>query len=165
MGPIAGLLVVLTALLTREVGGGRAAQVLAGSVVAVSPVVTGASHLLSTTTFDLPAWALLCLILLSPLLGAALGAAGGALGGRLSDVGINDQFMRDVAKSLDSGHAALFLLIRKMTADKVLNEALVTFTLDVTATREQEIAGVCLVTMMLQPTFSIDYIKVIMNLS
>jgi uncharacterized membrane protein len=66
--------------------------------------------------------ALLGLILLSPLLGAALGAAGGALGGRLSDVGINDQFMRDVAKSLDSGHAALFLLIRKMTADKVMAE-------------------------------------------
>lgn len=66
--------------------------------------------------------ALLGLILLSPLLGAALGAAGGALGGSLSDVGINDQFMRDVAKSLDSGHAALFLLIRKMTADKVMAE-------------------------------------------
>jgi 4-amino-4-deoxy-L-arabinose transferase-like glycosyltransferase len=60
----AGLLVVLTALLTRELGGRRSAQVLAGAVVAVAPVVTGASHLLSTTTFDLPAWALLCLILL-----------------------------------------------------------------------------------------------------
>jgi len=66
--------------------------------------------------------ALLGLILLSPLIGAALGAAGGALGGKLSDVGINDQFMRDVAKSLDSGHAALFLLIRKMTTDKVMTE-------------------------------------------
>ena len=65
---------------------------------------------------------LLGLILLSPLVGAALGAAGGALGGKLSDVGINDQFMRDVAKSLDAGHAALFLLIRKMTADKVMAE-------------------------------------------
>ena len=59
-----GLLVVLTALLTRELGGRRIAQVLAGAVVAVAPVVTGSSHLLSTTTFDLPAWALLCLILL-----------------------------------------------------------------------------------------------------
>src|SRR5215472_4969725 len=53
-----GLLVVLTALLARELGGGRTAQVLAGAVIAVAPVVTGASHLLSTTTFDLPAWAL-----------------------------------------------------------------------------------------------------------
>jgi uncharacterized membrane protein len=65
---------------------------------------------------------LLGLILLSPLIGAAFGAAGGALGGKLSDVGINDEFMRDVAKSLDAGHAALFLLIRKMTADKVMAE-------------------------------------------
>ena len=57
------------------------------------------------------------------LLGSTLGGlAGGALGGKLSDVGINDQFMRDVAKSLDSGHAALFLLIRKMTTDKVMTE-------------------------------------------
>jgi uncharacterized membrane protein len=65
---------------------------------------------------------LLGLILLSPLIGAAFGAAGGALGGKLSDVGINDEFMRDVAKSLDAGHAALFLLIRKMTADKIMAE-------------------------------------------
>jgi len=60
----AGMLVLLTGLLTRELGGRRTAQVLAGGVVALAPVVTGASHLLSTTTFDFPAWALLCLILL-----------------------------------------------------------------------------------------------------
>jgi uncharacterized membrane protein len=65
---------------------------------------------------------LLGLIVLMPLVGAAIGAASGALGGKLSDVGINDQFMRDVAASLDGGHAALFLLIRKMTADKVMAE-------------------------------------------
>jgi 4-amino-4-deoxy-L-arabinose transferase-like glycosyltransferase len=58
-----GALVVLTGLLTRELGGRRAAQVLAAAVIAAAPVVIGASHLLSTTTFDLPAWALLCLIL------------------------------------------------------------------------------------------------------
>jgi uncharacterized membrane protein len=61
-------------------------------------------------------------LVLMPLAGAAVGAASGALAGRLSDVGINDNFMRDVAKSLDDGHAALFLLIRKMTADKVMAE-------------------------------------------
>src|SRR6201997_4496700 len=52
----------------------------------------------------------------------ALGAAGGALGGVLTDVGINDQFMKDAAQTLQSGNAALFLLIRKMTTDKVLAE-------------------------------------------
>jgi tail sheath protein len=47
----------------------------------------------------------------------------------------------------------------------VLDEALTQFTVTVTATRDQEINGVALVTMLLQPTFSIDYIQVIMNLS
>ncbi|WP_137176304.1 DUF1269 domain-containing protein [Roseomonas sp. AR75] len=63
---------------------------------------------------------LIGLIFLMPLAGAAIGAASGALSGKLTDVGINDQFMKDVAKQLHDGNAALFLLIRKMTADKVL---------------------------------------------
>lgn len=64
--------------------------------------------------------ALIGLIFMMPLAGAAVGAASGALGGKLTDVGINDAFMRDAAKTLQSGNAALFLLIRKMTTDKVL---------------------------------------------
>jgi len=52
--------------------------------------------------------------------GAAIGAASGAIGGALSDVGINDRFMKEAAQTLQSGNAALFLLIRKMTTDKVL---------------------------------------------
>jgi len=60
------------------------------------------------------------LIFLMPLAGAALGAASGAVAGALTDVGINDRFMKDVAETLQSGNAALFLLIRKVTADKVL---------------------------------------------
>jgi len=59
-------------------------------------------------------------IFMMPLVGVALGAASGALGGALADVGINDKFMKDVAQSLQSGNAALFLLVRKMTTDKVL---------------------------------------------
>ena len=64
--------------------------------------------------------ALIGMIFLMPLAGAAIGAASGALGGALTDVGINDQFMKDAAQSLQTGNAALFLLIRKMTTDKVL---------------------------------------------
>ncbi len=60
------------------------------------------------------------MIFLMPLAGAAIGAASGAVGGALSDVGINDKFMKDAAQSLQSGNAALFLLIRKMTTDKVM---------------------------------------------
>jgi uncharacterized membrane protein len=63
---------------------------------------------------------LIGLLFLNPLAGAAIGAASGAVAGRLTDLGINDAFMRDVAASLEAGHAALFLLIRKMTADKVM---------------------------------------------
>jgi uncharacterized membrane protein len=59
-------------------------------------------------------------IFLAPLLGTALGAASGALSGKLSDIGINDQFMRDAASALQPNTAGLFLLIRKMTTDKVL---------------------------------------------
>jgi uncharacterized membrane protein len=40
--------------------------------------------------------ALIGMIFLMPLAGAAIGAASGALGGALSDVGINDQFMKDL---------------------------------------------------------------------
>jgi uncharacterized membrane protein len=60
------------------------------------------------------------MLFLMPLAGTALGAAAGAFGGALTDAEIEDRFMKDAAQSLQSGNAALFLLIRKMTADKVL---------------------------------------------
>jgi uncharacterized membrane protein len=63
---------------------------------------------------------LIGLLFMMPLAGAAVGAASGALGGKLADLGINDTFMRQAARTLQSGNAALFLLIRKMTTDKVL---------------------------------------------
>jgi uncharacterized membrane protein len=66
-------------------------------------------------------WGLLIGVLfLNPLLGAAAGAAGGALGGALTDVGINDPFMKQLAESIKPGDAALFVLIKEMTADKVV---------------------------------------------
>jgi uncharacterized membrane protein len=62
---------------------------------------------------------LIGLIFLMPLAGAALGAASGAIGGALTDVGINDKFMKDTAAAIQPGTAALFVLARKVTADKV----------------------------------------------
>ena len=50
-------------------------------------------------------------------------------------------------------------------ADLLIREFLTAYTLTVTADRAMEIAGQVLVTMDLQPTFSIDVIRVIMNLS
>src|SRR5690606_35165007 len=63
---------------------------------------------------------LIGLLFLAPVFGAAVGAASGAIGGKLIDAGINDQFMRDAAAALKPGTAGLFLLVRKMTTDKVL---------------------------------------------
>jgi uncharacterized membrane protein len=59
-------------------------------------------------------------IFLMPLVGTALGAASGALSGIFADTGINDAFMKDAAQALPPGGAGLFLLITKMTTDKVL---------------------------------------------
>jgi hypothetical protein len=53
-------LVVLTGLIAGELGAERRAQALAALSIAVAPLAIGAGHLLSTTTFDLPAWALGC---------------------------------------------------------------------------------------------------------
>jgi len=55
-----------------------------------------------------------------PLAGAALGAASGAIAGALTDVGINDKSMKDIAAAIQPDTAALFVLVRKVTADKVL---------------------------------------------
>lgn len=63
---------------------------------------------------------LIGMIFLNPLLGAALGAGSGALSGKLSDIGINDQFMKDLAATFTPGTAALFVLVRESTPDKVL---------------------------------------------
>jgi uncharacterized membrane protein len=82
------------------------------------------NQLLNTTTAGAVSgtfWgSLIGLIFLMPLAGAAIGAASGAIGGALTDIGINDRWMKDVAAAIQPGTAALFLLIRKVTADKVL---------------------------------------------
>lgn len=63
---------------------------------------------------------LIGLLFLNPLLGAAAGAGAGALSGYLTDVGIDDKFMKSAADALSPGQAALCVLVRKVTADKVL---------------------------------------------
>jgi uncharacterized membrane protein len=65
---------------------------------------------------------LIGLLFLNPLLGAAAGAGAGALSGYLTDVGIDDKFVKSAAESLQPGQAALCVLVRKVTADKVLPE-------------------------------------------
>lgn len=62
------------------------------------------------------------LIFLNPLLGLAVGATTGAVSGALTDVGIDDKFMKELAETLAPGSSALFVLVRKATPDKVLEE-------------------------------------------
>jgi uncharacterized membrane protein len=64
---------------------------------------------------------LIGLLFTNPLLGAAMGASTGALRGKFTDIGINDQFMKDLGATLTPGTSALFLLVRKSTPDKVLD--------------------------------------------
>lgn len=66
-------------------------------------------------------WGLLIgMIFLNPLLGVALGAGAGALSGRLNDIGLNDKMMKEIGQSFTPGSSALFVLVRRATADKVL---------------------------------------------
>ncbi len=60
--------------------------------------------------------------------------------------------------------AALKATLDGFLSQMVLDEMLVGYTPAVTATRAHEINGQAIVTMTMQPTFSIDFIKVIMNL-
>jgi uncharacterized membrane protein len=50
----------------------------------------------------------------------AIGAAAGAAGGALADYGVDDKFMKQLGDKLTPGGAALIVLVRKWTPDKVL---------------------------------------------
>ena len=65
---------------------------------------------------------LIGLIFMNPLLGLVVGAGAGAVAGALSDVGINDDFMKQLAEKLTPGTSALFVLVDADLTDKVLDE-------------------------------------------
>ena len=92
-------------------------------------------------------WGMLIgMIFLNPLVGAAVGAGAGALSGKLRDIGISDNFMKELAEALRNDTSALFVLVRKVTPDKVL-EGLKGFKgkilkTSLTADREEELREV-----------------------
>jgi uncharacterized membrane protein len=65
---------------------------------------------------------LIGMLFLNPLFGFAIGATAGAVSGALRDVGIDDNFMKQLAETLKPGTAALFVLVHQMTPDKVVEE-------------------------------------------
>jgi len=67
-------------------------------------------------------WGLLIgLIFLEPLL-AIFGSAVGALSGALTDIGIDDNFIRELGNTIEPETSAIFVLVRKSTPDKVLED-------------------------------------------
>ncbi len=69
-GAAALLITVIAALMARDLGGGRTAQVVAAVAMAVSPAVLLGGHLLATATLDALAWSVI-LWLVVRLLGGA----------------------------------------------------------------------------------------------
>lgn len=65
-------------------------------------------------------------LFLNPLVGFAIGtmvgAGTGALAGALTDYGIDDDFARRLAQTLQPNSSAIFILVRKMQPEKVLSE-------------------------------------------
>lgn len=59
------------------------------------------------------------LIFFVPFLGAAIGAGMGALTGSMTDVGINDAFIKNVRDQITPGTSALFLMSQNAVVDKV----------------------------------------------
>lgn len=62
------------------------------------------------------------LIFLMPIAGMAIGAASGAIAGKLSDYGVDDRFAKEMQAKIGPGKAALVLLVRRATPDRVLAE-------------------------------------------
>ncbi|SCY29578.1 Uncharacterized membrane protein [Nitrosospira sp. Nl5] len=66
------------------------------------------------------------LIFLNPiagfLLGGVIGAGTGALSGSLSDYGIDDDFIKSLSETIPVNSSALFILARKVQAERVLAE-------------------------------------------
>ena len=63
---------------------------------------------------------LIGLLFLAPLFGMAVGAASGAVAGKVSDVGVNDDFLKQLGARLEPGAAALIALGSSQAPDKVL---------------------------------------------
>jgi Predicted membrane protein len=85
--------------------------------------VKQAVNLVGTGTVGGAFWGMLIgLLFWMPWLGMAIGAITGAITGKLSDYGIDDDFIHEVAQTIEPGGSALFLLISRWTEDKVLDE-------------------------------------------
>jgi uncharacterized membrane protein len=65
---------------------------------------------------------LIGLLFLAPVVGMAIGAAAGGAAGAMTDVGVDDRFLKELGTKLEPGSAALIVLVHRSTPDKVLPE-------------------------------------------
>jgi uncharacterized membrane protein len=63
---------------------------------------------------------LIGLLFLAPLFGMAIGAASGAVMGKVTDVGVDDSFMKELGAKMPAGGAALIMLGRADAPERVL---------------------------------------------
>ncbi len=62
------------------------------------------------------------LIFLMPFMGALIGAAAGAISGSFADVGIDDNFIKEVREKVVPGTSALFLMSANAVVDRIRSE-------------------------------------------
>lgn len=68
-------------------------------------------------------WGLLIgLLLVNPLVGVLAGSVAGALGGASVDIGISDEFMKELGHSLKEGTSALFILAHEISFSQLSKE-------------------------------------------
>ena len=68
-------------------------------------------------------WGLLFgFLFFNPLIGWAVGAIAGGISGAFSDIGIDDNFIREVGSTIEPNTSAIFVLVRRATPDKVLED-------------------------------------------
>lgn len=86
----------------------------------VNLVALGASR---GASFGMLMGTLVGLLFMNPLAGllagGLFGAGSGALQGKMSDYGINDEFIKSLGSTIAPNSSALFLLVRKTVEDKV----------------------------------------------
>jgi uncharacterized membrane protein len=64
---------------------------------------------------------LIGLLFLAPFLGAAIGGASGALAGKMTDTGVDDDFLKNLGANMPPGGAALIILGRAGAPEKVVD--------------------------------------------
>jgi uncharacterized membrane protein len=87
------------------------------------PKIKQANNLVGAGALGGAFWGMLIgLLFFAPWLGLAIGAVSGAIAGKFTDIGIDDNFIKEVGSTIEPGQSALFLMVEKWTEDKVLPE-------------------------------------------